>query len=113
MFTDKCFSCPVLRLPLLEIPVLRQSGEESFCLDFSCFVLCIKAKNEVGIGAKPHYISNTYKYYLDGYVAGGACPDLSGGRGWIVCHIRFSNYYILNFIFTFKFAHDNIPKATT
>jgi len=35
----------------------------------------------VGIGAKPHYISNTYKYYLDGYVAGGACPDLSGGAG--------------------------------
>ena len=25
---------------------------DSFCLDFSCFVLCIKAKNEVGIGAK-------------------------------------------------------------
>jgi hypothetical protein len=25
----------------------------SFCLDFSCFVLCIKAKNEMGFGAKP------------------------------------------------------------
>jgi hypothetical protein len=26
---------------------------DSFCLDFSCFILCIKAKKEVGIGAKP------------------------------------------------------------
>jgi hypothetical protein len=38
---------------LLEIPALRQSAEGLFCLDFSCFVLCVKTKNEVGPGAKP------------------------------------------------------------
>jgi len=46
----------LLRLPLLEIPALRQSGEESFCLDFSCFVLFIKKKNEVGARGQSHYI---------------------------------------------------------
>jgi hypothetical protein len=42
---------------LSEIPDFRQSGEESFCLDLSCFVLCIKAKNEVGFGVKPRQSS--------------------------------------------------------
>jgi hypothetical protein len=35
----------------------RRRGEASICLDFSCFVLCIKAKNEVGFGAKPRQMS--------------------------------------------------------
>jgi hypothetical protein len=35
---------------LLEIPVFQQSGEGSFCLAFSCFVLFGKKKNEVGFG---------------------------------------------------------------
>jgi hypothetical protein len=30
----------------------RRRGEASICLDFSCFVLCIKAKNEVGFGVR-------------------------------------------------------------
>jgi hypothetical protein len=44
---------------LLEIPAFRQSGEGSFCLDFSCFVLFIKKKNEVGARGQRHlpYIS--------------------------------------------------------
>jgi hypothetical protein len=37
-------------ITLLEIPALRQSAEESFCLDFSCFVLCIPACTEVPAG---------------------------------------------------------------
>jgi hypothetical protein len=35
----------------------RRRGEASICLDFSCFVLCIKAKNEVGFGVKPRQMS--------------------------------------------------------
>ena len=31
----------------------RMRAEASICIDFSCFVLCIKTKNEVGMGAKP------------------------------------------------------------
>jgi hypothetical protein len=49
---------------LLEIPAFRQSGEESFCLDFSCFVLFIKKKNEVGARGRSHlpdvYFKNNY-----------------------------------------------------
>jgi hypothetical protein len=43
----------VYAITLFEIPALQQSGEDSFCLEFSCFVLCFKTKNEVGFGAKP------------------------------------------------------------
>jgi hypothetical protein len=49
---------------LLEIPAFRQSGEESFCLDFSCFVLFGKKKNEVGVRGRSHlpdaYFKNNY-----------------------------------------------------
>jgi len=39
----------VYAITLLEILAFRQSVEGSFCLEFSCFVLCFKTKNEVGI----------------------------------------------------------------
>jgi hypothetical protein len=37
---------------------------ESFCLDFSCFVLFIKKKNEVGFGAKPLSVQNRFTLLL-------------------------------------------------